>query len=56
MIIRLFFGLNGNPQHTVEDIAERMDISSALVRKQKDNALKRLRTAKRVKLLQGYLD
>ena len=56
MVIRLFFGLNGYPQHAVEDIADRMDISSTLVRRLKDNALKRLRTTKRVKMLQGYLD
>ncbi len=56
MVIRLFFGLNGYSQHAVEDIADRMDISSALVRRLKDKALTRLRTAKRVKILQGYLD
>ena len=56
IVLRLFFGLNGNSQHAVEDIANRMDISTALVRRLKDNALKRLRTTKRVKVLQGYLD
>ena len=56
MVIRLFFGLSGYSQHAVEDIAVRMEISSALVRRLKDKALNRLRTAKRVKILQGYLD
>ena len=56
MVLRLFFGLNGNLQHAVDDIAERMNISPALVRRLKDNALKRLRTAKRVEILQGYLN
>ena len=56
MVIRLFFGLNGYSQHAVEDIADRMDISSALVRRLKEKALKRLRTTKRVKALQGYLN
>ena len=56
MVIRLFFGLSGYPQHAVEDIADRLDISSALVRRLKDKALTRLRSAKRVKMLQGFLD
>ena len=56
MVIRLFFGLSGYPQHAVEDIADRLDISSALVRRLKDKALSRLRTARRVKMLQGLLD
>ena len=56
LVIRLFFGLNGYSQHTIEEIAERMDISMASVRKLKDKALNRLRTTKRVKLLQGDLD
>ncbi len=55
MVIRLFFGLNGYPQSAVEDIADRLDISSALVRRLKDKALTRLRTAQRVKILKGYL-
>ena len=56
MVIRLFFGLGGYSQHAVEDIANQLDISSALVRRLKDKALTRLRTAKRGKVLQGYLD
>jgi len=56
LVIRLFFGLNGYSQHAIEEIAERMDISMASVRKLKDKALNRLRTTKRVKLLQGDLD
>jgi len=56
MVIRLYFGLNGYAQHAVEDIADRLDISSALVRRLKEKALKRLRTARRVKMLQGLLD
>jgi RNA polymerase primary sigma factor len=56
MVIRLFFGLSGYPQHAVEDIANRLDISSALVRRLKDKALTRLRTAKRVKMLQHFLN
>jgi len=56
MVIRLFFGLNGYPQHAVEDIADRLDISAALVRRLKDKALTKLRSAKRMKMLQGYLD
>jgi len=56
MVIRLFFGLSGYSQLAVEEIANRMDISSALVRRLKDKALKRLRTAKRMKMLQGFLN
>jgi len=56
MVIRLFFGLNGYPQHAVEDIASQLDISAALVRRLKDKALTRLRSARRGKVLQGFLD
>ena len=56
LVIRLFFGLNGYPQHAVDDIADRLDISTALVRRLKDKALTRLRTANRIKMLQGFLD
>jgi len=56
MVIRLFFGLSGYSQHAVEDIATRLDISAALVRRLKDKALTRLRSARRGKMLQGFLD
>ncbi len=56
MVIRLFFGLSGYTQHAVEDIADRLDISSALVRRLKDKALRRLRMAKRAKMLKVFLD
>ena len=56
LIIRLFFGLNGYPQHAIDDIADRLDISAALVRRLIDKALTRMRTASRVKMLQGFLD
>ena len=56
LVIRLFYGLNGYSQHAVDDIADRLDISSALVRRLKDKALTRLRTARRVKMLQGFLN
>jgi RNA polymerase primary sigma factor len=56
MVIRLFFGLSGYPQHAVEDIADELDISAALVRRLKDKALTRLRTSRRVKMLQGFLN
>ena len=55
MVVRLFFGLNGYPQHAVEDIADQLDISAALVRRLKDKALTRLRSSRRVKMLQGLL-
>ena len=56
MVIRLFFGLSGYSQHAVEDIATRLDISAALVRRLKDKALTRLRSARRGKMLEGFLD
>ena len=56
MVIRLFFGLSGYNQHAVEDIADRLDISSALVRRLKDKALTRLRSARRAKMLKIFLD
>lgn len=56
LVIRLYFGLSGYQQHGVDDIADRLDISSTLVRKLKDKALSRLRSAKRVRVLQNYLN
>ena len=56
LVLRLFFGLNGYSQQTVEEIADQMDISVALVRKTKDKALNRLRATNRVKMLHDDLD
>jgi len=56
LVIRLFFGLNGYRQHAIDDIADHLDISVALVRRLLDKAMTRLRTESRVKMLQGFLD
>jgi len=42
-IIFLFFGLGGMPPHSITDIAERLQISIALVTKEKNSAINQLR-------------
>ncbi len=56
LVISLYFGLNGYSQHPVDAIADRLDISSTLVKRLKNKALTRLKSAKRAQMLQGYLN
>lgn len=54
-IIRLYFGLNGKHQHTLEEIGEELDLTRERVRQIKEKAIKRLRQTTRSKVLKGYL-
>ncbi|MFA5647450.1 MAG: RNA polymerase sigma factor RpoD/SigA [Bacteroidales bacterium] len=54
-IIRLYFGLNGKHQHTLEEIGEELDLTRERVRQIKEKAIKRLKLATRSKVLKSYL-
>ena len=54
-IIRLYFGLNGKHQHTLEEIGEELDLTRERVRQIKEKAIKRLKQATRSKVLKSYL-
>jgi RNA polymerase primary sigma factor len=54
-IIRLYFGLNGKPPMTLEEIAEQIDLTRERVRQIKEKAIRRLKHTSRSKILKTYL-
>ncbi len=54
-IIRLYFGLNGKHQHTLEEIGEEFNLTRERVRQIKEKAIKRLKNVTRCKMLKSYL-
>jgi RNA polymerase primary sigma factor len=54
-IIRLYFGLNGKHQHTLEEIGEEFNLTRERVRQIKEKAIKRLKNATICKILKTYL-
>lgn len=54
-IIRLYFGLNGKHQHTLEEIGEEFNLTRERVRQIKEKAIKRLKHTTRSKNLKTYL-
>ncbi|MFH2096285.1 MAG: RNA polymerase sigma factor RpoD/SigA [Bacteroidota bacterium] len=54
-IIRLYFGLNGHHQHTLEEIGEEFDLTRERVRQIKEKAIRRLKHTSRSKILKTYL-
>ncbi|MBN2610955.1 MAG: sigma-70 family RNA polymerase sigma factor [Bacteroidales bacterium] len=54
-ILRLYFGLNGKHQHTLEEIGEEFNLTRERVRQIKEKAIKRLKSATRCKNLKTYL-
>ena len=54
-IIRLYFGLNGKHQHTLEEIGEEFNLTRERVRQIKEKAIKRLKNATRCRILKTYL-
>ncbi len=54
-IIRLYFGLNGKHQHTLEEIGEEFSLTRERVRQIKEKAIKRLKHTTRSKNLKTYL-
>lgn len=54
-ILRFYFGLNGIPPSTLEEIGEEFDLTRERVRQIKEKAIKRLRNQYRNRLLRSYL-
>ena len=53
--LRLFFGLRGYHQHTLEEIGEKFDLTRERVRQIKEKAIRRLKNTTRCKILKTYL-
>ncbi|MBM3399672.1 MAG: RNA polymerase sigma factor RpoD/SigA [Bacteroidetes bacterium] len=54
-VLKYYFGLNGNPAHTLEDISEKVGLTRERVRQIKEKALRRLRKSSKSKILKSYL-
>jgi RNA polymerase primary sigma factor len=54
-VVRLYYGLNGKPPHTLEEIGEVFNLTRERVRQIKEKAIKRLKSATRCKNLKAYL-
>lgn len=55
-VIRLYFGLGGNPPHTLEEIGRKFDLTRERVRQIKEKAIRRLKHAGRGRSLRTYLE
>ena len=53
-ILRLHFGLNGYKEHTFEEIAQMYDLSRERIRQICNQALRKLRNPKRMKIIEDY--
>lgn len=54
-ILKLFFGLNGYPQHSLEEIAQEFSLTRERVRQIKEKAIRRLKQSSRSKNLKSFL-
>jgi RNA polymerase primary sigma factor len=54
-VVRLYFGLNGNQPHTLEEIGQKFDLTRERVRQIKEKAIRRLKHAGRGRVLRAYL-
>jgi RNA polymerase primary sigma factor len=54
-IIRFYFGLNGNHVHTLEEIADKYNLTRERVRQIKEKAIRRLKNFTKNKILKTYL-
>jgi len=54
-VVRLFFGLEGKPAMTLEEIGEKFDLTRERVRQIKEKAIRRLKQQSRSKQLKSYL-
>ncbi|MFA5574361.1 MAG: RNA polymerase sigma factor RpoD/SigA [Brumimicrobium sp.] len=55
-VVRLFYGLDGYPQMSLDEIGLRFDLTRERVRQIKEKAVRRLRHSSRSRLLRGYLN
>lgn len=54
-VIRYYFGLNGLPPHTLEEIGEKLELTRERARQIKERALRHLKQASKCKILRTYL-
>lgn len=54
-VIRHYYGLSGNHQHTLEEISDKFGLSSVRIRQIKEKSIEKLRRQNRSKLLKAYL-
>jgi len=54
-VLRYYYGLDGGPAHTLEDISEKVGLTRERVRQIKEKALRRLRKSSKSKILKAYL-
>jgi len=54
-IIRLFFGVNGNREHTLGEIGEEYNLTRERIRQIKEKAIRRLKHTTRYRILKTYL-
>lgn len=54
-VIRMFFGLNGKRQHSLEEIGYYFELTRERVRQIKEKAVRRLKVSSRCKVLKTYL-
>ena len=54
-VLKYYFGLDGNPAHTLEDISDKVGFTRERVRQIKEKALRRLRKSSKSKILKTYL-
>ncbi|MFA7490614.1 MAG: RNA polymerase sigma factor RpoD/SigA [Mariniphaga sp.] len=54
-ILKHYFGLNGLPSHTLEEIGEKFDLTRERVRQIKERAIRKLKNQYRNRLLKAYL-
>lgn len=55
MVLRAFFGIDGSPEMTLDEIGEKYNLTRERVRQIKEKALRRLRHNTKNKLLKSYL-
>lgn len=54
-VIRLYYGLNGRPSHTLEEIGEKFNITRERIRQIKEKGIKRLKHASKSRVLKTYM-
>ncbi len=54
-VLKYYYGLDGGPAHTLEDISEKIGLTRERVRQIKEKAIRKLRSSSKSKLLKGYL-
>ena len=54
-MLRAFFGIDGSPEMTLDEIGEKYNLTRERVRQIKEKALRRLRHNTKNKLLKSYL-